>query len=104
VIKYKYFFRQVSSRGNFLIRKRDGDEIYFGQGQYAEEVTLPNPVFCNLRLRIARVLHASGAAEVLEQYDRDMEELMDAEGVYFGGPYFSDDVLMERITSRLVEV
>ena len=53
-------------------------ELQFGQCAPTapdEEIKLPNPILCNLKLAIMRVLFASGAAEVLEQLWRDYEDV-----------------------------
>jgi hypothetical protein len=100
--KYRYRYRELGSQIAWSITKREGQEICFGQELKAANIALPNPHFCNLKLNIAKVLHASGAAEVLDQYDRDMDELKAMGEVYFGGPYFSDDFLIEVLEGRLV--
>ena len=48
-------------------------EIKFRLGASGNEITPPNPQFCNLKLNILRVLCASGAAEVLESFWRDYD-------------------------------
>ena len=50
------------------ICKEDGEEIFFAQGDLGDEISLPDPDFCNLELTIAHILHASGAAEIIDEY------------------------------------
>jgi hypothetical protein len=65
----------------------------------------PDPEYCNLRLAIARALHACGAADIIDETyaddDDDDDDDFVAEPVYFGGPYFSDEVLCRRLDDRL---
>ena len=49
-------------------------EIKFGLGISGNEIALPSPQFCNLKLNIMRVLYACGVAEVLEHFWRDYDD------------------------------
>jgi len=60
----------------------------------------PDPEYCNLHLAISRVLHASGAAEIIAKYLEDDEDLC-ALPSYFGGPFVSDELLYRRLDDRL---
>jgi hypothetical protein len=63
----------------------------------------PDPEFCNLKLAIARALHACGAADIIAEIygDNDDEEAIITQPVYFGGPFVSDEVLCRRLDDRL---
>jgi hypothetical protein len=50
-------------------------EIIFGLGTSGQEISAPNPLFCNLKLAVMRVLYASGAAEVLEQFWKECDRV-----------------------------
>jgi len=59
----------------------------------------PDPEFCNLKLAIARAMHASGAADIIADIHGEND---DDEAMYFGGPFISDEVLFRRLDDRLV--
>jgi hypothetical protein len=81
-----------------LIRLRDGDEIPIGLGSGGGgTVALPDPAICDLRLAIARVVFASGASEVFDQFIDDDDGDGCQVPVYFGGPFVPNDVLMRRL-------
>ena len=63
----------------------------------------PNPSFCNLKLAIARVMHASGASGLISELygDDDDDEAVVNQPVYLGGPSVSDDILFRRLHDRL---
>ena len=85
------------------MRLEDGDEILFCQGGNGQTIDPPNPSFCNLKLVIARVLHASGASGLFAELygdDDDDEEIVN-QPVYLGGPLVSDDILFCRLHDRL---
>lgn len=94
-----YFYRNVGGDPPAFLKRRDGEEIRFGTS--SEVVDLPNPEFCNLRLAVARVLHASGAAEVVEKYLDDHEDQMGVGSLYFGNKFVPDEVLMDDLFARL---
>jgi hypothetical protein len=63
----------------------------------------PNPSFCNLKLALARVMHASRASDfIAELYgDDDDDEAIVYQPVYLGGPFVSDYTLFCRLHDRL---
>ena len=67
----KYIYRRVPyspEAGPASINPRDGDEIHFGDGEEAKKLGGgPLPLLCNVQLAVARVMHMSGAAEVIIQ-------------------------------------
>jgi len=100
----KYIFRKLA-RSAATIRRKDGDELTFNKGKYGTGIDGPDPEFCNLKLAIARALHACGAAGIIaETYgdnDDDNEDAIITQPVYFGGPFVSDDILCRRLNNRL---
>jgi len=72
----KYVYRNIGIAENTppTIRLQDGDEIKFGGGPDGERLRRPLPIFCNLRLAIARVLKMSGAAELIAQWKDDADD------------------------------
>ena len=61
----------------------------------------PDPAFCNLKLALARMLHACGAVDTIaETFDNDDEAIV-TQPTYFGGPFVSDDILCRRLDDRL---
>ena len=95
-----YRFRKVDPRNHPLIRRNDGDRIYFKRGKNGTMIDGPDPGFCNLRLAISRVLHACGAADIIAKYLDDNENVL-AQPSYFGGPFLSDELLCRRLDERL---
>ena len=102
LFQHKYFYREVAeSEIPSIVTLRDGDEIIFGNHHpHSSLINLPDPDFCNLKLSIARVLHASGAAEAIEAFETDFKELDSLRAVHFGSDYVSDDLLMESLYTR----
>ena len=100
----KYIFRKLA-RSAATIRRKDGDELTFKKGKYGTVIDRPDPEFCNLKLAIARELHACGAAGIIaETYsddDADDEDAIVTQPIYFGGPFVSDDILCCRLNNRL---
>ena len=84
----------------FTIRRKEGEELHFGKGDGSSLVEAPCPAFCNLKLAVARVLYASGAFEVIDRFEEDMDGLA-GEPMYFGSPNFSDELLLDRIHSAV---
>jgi hypothetical protein len=63
-------------------------------------IDAPNPAFCNLKLALARVMHACGTSGIIDEiYGGDA---MTTQPVYLGGPYVSDDMLFRRLHDRLL--
>jgi len=89
--KVKYIYRNVPysvGKGFGFIRLCDGDQIVFGGGPEAARLGFgPNPLLCNLRLAVARVLRMSGAAEVIAQMIDDGDD-SDFAHVYIASPAF----------------
>jgi len=102
--QWKYFFREV--RLGYIsatITLREGEEIIFGRGEDGPFIDKPDPLYCNLKLALARALNACGAADVIAGgygYDGD-DEATAAQPVYFGGPFIPDDALLRRLEDRL---
>jgi hypothetical protein len=105
--QWKYFFREV--RLGYIsatIKLGEGEEIVFGRGEGGQFIDKPNPMYCNLKLALARALDACGAADVIAEVyadDDDDEAIITQCPVYFGGPFVSDDALLRRLEDRLSE-
>jgi hypothetical protein len=50
-----------------------GDGTQGAVGEEEDRITLPDPRFCNLKLNVARVMHASGAADVFEEQQKNFD-------------------------------
>ena len=97
-----YTFREVG-RVSATIGLNEGDHMTFGTGAHGGSIDEPDPDFCNLKLAIARALHACGAADIIAKiYDDDDDEVFDTQSIYFGGPHASDDLLSRRLDDRLI--
>ena len=85
------------------MRLEDGDEIVFRKGENGRVIDAPDPSLCNLKLAIARVMHASGASGLIDEVygDDDDDEAIVDQPVYLGGPFVSDDTLFRRLYDRL---
>lgn len=81
------------------LQVQEGEEIVFGVG--SDKVGLPHPDYCNIRLAVARILHASGAAEAVERYLEDVDGMMAAGHLHFGNCFISDETLMDHMFVRL---
>jgi hypothetical protein len=84
------------------MRLQDGDEIVFFGGDPRRKVyvPLPNPRFCNLKLAIARAVHACGASEIMDQLygndDDDDEAIMTLPvGRVFQMMHFSVELIID---------
>jgi hypothetical protein len=102
--QWKYLYRIVHpKRTSYFIQLKDGDEILFGLGEDGQHLDKPDPEYCNLKLALARALHACGAADVIAQLygDDDDDEAVLTQPVYLGGPFVSDDTLFRRLDDRL---
>jgi hypothetical protein len=84
-----------------LIRRNDGDQIFFKNGVNGAMIEGPDPGYCNLRLAISRALHASGSAEMIAKYLDDDDDGFLALPSYLGGPFVSDEALCRRLDDRL---
>ncbi|KAK9482072.1 hypothetical protein V1527DRAFT_455392 [Lipomyces starkeyi] len=76
-INGKYWLRKLDMEraANGIIGDRaDGDEIVFGKGPQGNHIALPDRELLNIHLAIGRVLHASGAGEVISKILRDEED------------------------------
>ena len=64
----------------------------------------PNPEYCNIKLAIARAMHACGAADIISEmdWDDDEDEAIVNQPVYFGGPFVPDDTLFRQLENRLL--
>jgi hypothetical protein len=106
--KWKYLFREIRSNEiGYFITLRDGDEIIFRRGHAdGHVIDKPNPDYCNIKLAVARAMHACGAADIIaEMYGDDLEdddEAIVSLPVYLGGPFVSDDALFRRLDDRLL--
>lgn len=97
-------FRQASHRLIPQLKDKVDKELILGQGPYSDSPdrpSLPDPRFCNLRLALSRVFHASGAAEVVERYRREEEDVMAVGEVHFGNEFVPDSFLLEYLSSHL---
>ena len=101
----KYFFREVRPEEIAgTINLVEGQEIVFHRGSPdGRAIDKPNPQYCNIKLAIARVMHACGAADIIaEMYGDDDDDAIVNQPVYLGGPFVSDDVLFRRLDDRLL--
>jgi hypothetical protein len=74
--------------------------LTFNCGTNGTMIDGPDPAFCNVHLAIARVLHASGAADIITEVYGDEEDFV-GKPIYFGGP-ISDEVLYQRLDDCLI--
>jgi hypothetical protein len=104
--QWKYYYRVVRPKElSQTITLRDGQEIIFGRGDpNGQVIDKPNPEYCNIKLAIARVMHACGAADIIAEmdWDNDDDEAIVNQPVYFGGPFVPDDTLFRRLEDRLL--
>ena len=93
----KYIFREIrTDEIASTITFKDGDEIIFGGGSPNGQITdndqiiaKPDPEYCNLKLALARAMHACGAADVINKmYGDNDEDAIVSQPVYLGGPLF----------------
>jgi hypothetical protein len=100
----KYVYRKVAPTTSGTIRRSDGDEITFNGGGNGNTIDGPDPAYCNLKLAIARALHACGAAAIIAEIygnGNDDDDDLAGQPIYFGGPYVSDEFLCRRLDDRL---
>ena len=103
--QWKYFFREVRPEEIAgTINLVEGQEIIFHRGSSdGKVIDKPNPQYCNIKLAIARIMHACGAADIIaEMYEDDDDDAIVNQPVYLGGPFVSDDVLFRRLDDRLL--
>jgi len=104
--QWKYYFREIRpAEISFTIKLSDGQEIIFGRGDPdGQVIDKPNPEYCNIKLAIARAMHACGAADIIAEmdWDDDDDEAIVNQPVYFGGPFVPDDTLFRRLENRLL--
>ncbi|KAJ3560367.1 hypothetical protein NP233_g10882 [Leucocoprinus birnbaumii] len=104
--QWKYYFREI--RPNEIsssITLREGQEIIFGLGSpEGQVIDKPNPEYCNLKLALARAVHACGVADIIAEmdWDSDGDEAILNLPVYLGGPFVPDDTLFHRLENRLL--
>jgi len=104
--QWKYYFREIRpAEIPLTITLSDGQEIIFGRGNpNGRVIDKPNPEYCNIKLAIARAMHACGAADIIAgmDWDDDDDEAIVNQPVYFGGPFVPDDTLFRRLEDRLL--
>jgi hypothetical protein len=104
--QWKYYFREIRpAEISPTIKLSDGQEIIFGRGDpNGQVIDKPNPEYCNIKLAIARAMHACGAADIIAEmdWDDDDDKTIDNQPVYFGGPFVPDDTLFRRLENRLL--
>ena len=104
--QWKYLFREVRrDEISSTIKLSEGQEIIFHRGDpKGKNIEKPIPEYCNIKLAIARVMDACGAADIIaEMYgDDDNDEAIINQPVYMGGPFVSDDALFRRLNDRLL--
>ena len=101
----RYIFREIRPDGIAdNIKLVDGQEITFRLGSpEGRMLDNPNPEYCNIKLALARALHACGAADVIDDvYKDDDDEALTTQPVYFGGPFVSEDLVLRRLEDRLL--
>jgi hypothetical protein len=107
----KYIFREIrTDEIASTITFKDGDEIIFGggspDGQKVDDgqiIAKPDPEYCNLKLALARAMHACGATDVIDKmYGDDDDDTIVSQPVYLGGPFVSDEALFCRLHDRLL--
>lgn len=99
--KIKYVYRCLVTLLEIvdMINLKDGDLISFGQGPGGSEIDLPLPGLCNLHLAIARVLRASGAADLISMIQADADD-SDVSSASLQPEDFSRILTAKLLTSR----
>jgi hypothetical protein len=69
-----------------------GDGV-LGVGEGDKTIALPDPRFCNLKLNVIRVLHASGAADIFRKYS-DSADMM---SFVLGASVEMDNILLAKL-------
>jgi hypothetical protein len=102
--QWKYVFREVCPEEiAATINLIAGQEIVFHRGSSdGKAIDKPNQQYCDIKLAIARVMHACGAADIVaEMYREDDDDAIVNQPVYLGGPFVSDDALFWKLDDRL---
>lgn len=73
-----------------------------GVGEGDNTIALPDPRFCNLKLNAVRVLHASGAANILRKYFEDSDSA-DMWSFVLGASVEMDNILLAKLQWVAVE-
>jgi hypothetical protein len=86
------------------ITLRDGREIIFGCEPNDQIIKKPNPEYRNIKLAIARAIHACGASDIIAEmdWDDDDDQVIVSQPVYLGGPFVPDIILLHRLENRLL--
>ena len=102
ILKVTYTYRTIpksTEAGPGFIRLCDGDPIIFGKGPEASRLgTGPLPRLCNLQLAVARVLHMSGAAELIAQIKKEGDD-SNFTHTYVASPAFGDVLTAQLLAS-----
>ncbi|KAK9350473.1 hypothetical protein V1505DRAFT_314652, partial [Lipomyces doorenjongii] len=83
----QYLLRKIvqeEAQGAYISHCLDGEEVMFGTGPRGHEIEFPDGELFNIHLAIAKVLHASGAGEVIGKILQDEEDFN--EGIVEDGP------------------
>ncbi|KIM36522.1 hypothetical protein M413DRAFT_288172 [Hebeloma cylindrosporum] len=104
--QWKYYYREIRRKDRSpTITLRDGQEIIFGLGDAnGQTIDKPKPLYCNIKLAVARAMNACGAADIIAEmdWDHDDDEAIINQPVYLGGPFVPDDTLFRRLEDRLL--
>ncbi|SJL05056.1 uncharacterized protein ARMOST_08428 [Armillaria ostoyae] len=98
---WDYYFVMLGGR-TFPYEPADGTRIKFGAegGRFKNDIPLPSPALCNLRLAVTKVMRLSGAAEVVESWKDEYDDSPEAICSVLGHPY-TDMVALERLDEQL---
>ncbi|KIM82383.1 hypothetical protein PILCRDRAFT_7786 [Piloderma croceum F 1598] len=77
----------LSDRREIIFHRRHPD---------GKAIEAPNPSYCNMKLAIARAMHACGAADNNTQVNRLIDDCL--------VPFVSDEVLFRRVDDRLLTI
>ncbi|PBK92126.1 hypothetical protein ARMGADRAFT_178349 [Armillaria gallica] len=82
----------------FPYEPADGTRMKFGAegGRFKNNIPLPSPDLCNLRLAVTRLMRLSGAAEVVESWKGDYDDGSKSISGVLGHPY-TDMILHARL-------
>jgi hypothetical protein len=67
-----------------------------GVGEGDNTIALPDPRFCNLKLNVIRVLHASRAADIFRKYFEDSDRA-DMRSFVLGASAEMDNILLAKL-------